>query len=104
MFRNVSKSGHWLTVEVVGKAKGLNPMGIGATVRVYKAGQAGKKSALLDRYDITMGSGYCTGNEATAPIGLGKVAKCDVVVTWGKRVKTVKDVKADQFLKITFTE
>ncbi|GAG43656.1 unnamed protein product, partial [marine sediment metagenome] len=104
MFRNVTKGGHWLTVRVVGKGKGLNPMGIGATVRAYKAGHAGDKSALIDRHDISIGNGYASGEEALAPLGLGRAAACDLVITWGKRKQRMTNVKADRFITITFTD
>jgi len=104
LFRNVTQGGHWLTVRVVGKGKGLNLMGIGATVRAYKAGHAGNKNALIDRHDISIGNGYSSGEEALAPLGLGGAAACDVEVTWGARKQRLSNVKADQFITVTFEE
>ena len=42
LFRNLNKGGHWLGVRVRGSGDRFNTMGIGAVVRVYKCGFAGK--------------------------------------------------------------
>ena len=101
LFRNVTEGGHWLEVKVVGKGKGLNPMGIGSIVRVYQAGHAGDPKALLGRQDMAIGNGYASGDEAVAYLGLGKNETCDVEVSWGQRKVVQKAVKTDQILSIT---
>ncbi len=105
LFRNVSEGGNWLTLRVVGDpGEGFNPMGIGATVRAYKCGLAGNLRGLIDRCDIAVGTGYSSGEEALAHIGLGENQRCDVVVTWENRKKVITDVAANQFYVIIFRE
>ena len=101
LFRNVTEGGHWLEVKVVGKGPGLNRMGIGSIVRLYEAGHAGDAKYLLGRQDIAIGTGYASGDEALAYLGLGKHQACDVEVSWGKRKVVQANVKVDQLLSIT---
>ena len=102
LFRNVTQGGHWLIVRVAGKAAGRNPMGVGATVRVYEAGFAGDAGRLLGRHDITLSNGWSSANEPLAHFGLGKADKCDVVVTWGKAQVRQEGVSADRKITIPF--
>jgi len=103
LFRNVTDGGHWLTVRVAGKGPGLNPMGIGATVRAYKAGCAGESKHLIQRFDIALGTGYSSGEEALAHVGLGDQDTCDVEVTWGAHKAVERNVPADQAIELTVT-
>jgi len=100
LFRNVTEGGHWLTVRVVGDGKKLNTMGVGAVVKVYKSGSVGKADALLGRSDIAIGTGYSTGEEALAHIGLGDASSCDLEVTWGDRRVVRRSVRCDQHVTI----
>ncbi len=95
LMRNTSNAGHWLTVRVVGKT--MNRMGIGAKVRVYRAGQLGKADALLGYQQVTTGYGYASGQPAVCHFGLGRVKEVDVRVTLpnGKAIDRA-GVKADQ--------
>jgi hypothetical protein len=102
LFRNVTKGGHWLQVRVEGKGPGLNRMGIGAIVRIYQPGHASEEKFLLGRYDIIIGTGYSSGDEAIAHFGLGKRTTCDVEITWGKRKVQKNNVKADQLITVSF--
>jgi hypothetical protein len=101
LFRNVSEGGRWLQVKVEGRGKGFNPMGIGATVRVYEAGHAGDAKFLLARQDIAIGTGYASGDEALAYFGLGNRETCDVEVSWAGRTVRQSNVKANQILTMT---
>lgn len=102
LFRNMSDVGHWIDVLVHGARKDLNTMGIGAVVRAYRSGHAGDAEALLGRYDIVIGVGYASGQEARAHIGLGKAEQCDLTVSWQGEEKTLRDVQADQCLDVPF--
>jgi len=62
LFLNRSKAGHWLRVRVVGKT--INRMGIGAKVKVYRAGKLGRPDALIGYNEIHVSNGFCTGTEA----------------------------------------
>jgi len=88
----------WLAVRVVGKT--INRMGIGAQVRVYAAGQMGRREALLGFNEVHVSHGFCTGQEAVLHFGLGDAAQCDVEVTLplGKGVLREAGVAADRFL------
>lgn len=101
LFRNVTPGGNWLTVRVEperagGREPRLNPMGIGAIVRVYRAGHAGEARHQLGRCDIAVGTGYAGCEEALAHLGLGGVKQCDVVVTWGGHEARQTNVPANQ--------
>ena len=99
--RNVTPGGNWLLVQVKGTQPGFNPMGIGAIIRAYPAGNAGQ-GAPLARYDLTIGNGYSSGEEAIAHLGLGKAAACDLVITWQGRRQIIRSVKANQLLQVKF--
>jgi len=88
--------GHWLQVVVEGKT--INRMGIGAKIRVYRAGHLGDGSALLGHDEIGITQGFCTGHEAVCHFGLGNAAKCDVevVLPFGKGRIARKGIDADQ--------
>src|SRR5205085_5350936 len=70
LLRNETKGGHWLTVRVEG-SDGVNRMGVGARVRLYRAGRLGKPDALLGDREIAIGYGWCSGHEAEAHFALG---------------------------------
>lgn len=101
LFRNTTDGGNFLVVRVAGRAPDLNPMGIGATVRLYRAGRAGRPADRLGRGDIFIGSGYASGEEALAHFGLGPIERCDVVVSWQGREVRRENVAANQYLEIT---
>jgi len=103
LFRNATAGGRWLQVKVEGRGKGFNPMGIGATVRVYDAGHAGDAQFLLARQDIAIGTGYASGDEALAYFGLGNRETCDVEVSWSGRIVRRSNVNANQLLTLTVT-
>ncbi len=100
--RNMTPGGNWLQVHVKGTRPGFNPMGIGAIIRAYRTGQAGQATALLARYDLSIGNGYATGEEALAHLGLGAVTACDLVVTWQGQQKVLPQVKVNQQLLVEF--
>jgi hypothetical protein len=101
LLRNETKGGHWLTVLVTGR-DGVNRMGVGSRVRLYKAGQLDKREALLGDREIAIGYGWCSGQEADAHFGLGAETEVDVEVTLPHRKGTItqKGVKAGQRLTI----
>jgi hypothetical protein len=77
-------------------------MGVGSQVKVYPAGKLGDAAALLGCREISIGYGYCSGQEAVAHFGLGKVESVDLEITLphGKGKIVQKAVKADQRLTI----
>jgi hypothetical protein len=100
LLRNDSPRRHWLAVRVEGK-KTMNRMGIGAQVRLYRAGELGKAGALLGFQEVTTGYGYASGQPAVCHFGLGDAARVDVEITLagGGRI-TRRDVAADQAVTI----
>ncbi len=84
-FRNETKGGNWLQVRVEGRK--MNRMGIGAQVRLYQTGRAGKKEALLGFQEITLNVGYSSSRPAVAHFGLGKADTCDVEVRFPTRAE-----------------
>jgi hypothetical protein len=99
---NVTPGGNWLLVQVKGARPGFNPMGIGAILRAYPPGTAGQAAAQLTRYDLSIGNGFASGEEAIAHLGLGAATECDLVITWQGVRKVLPHVKANQLLTVTF--
>ena len=97
LLRNETPGGNWLDVRVEGK-DGVNRMGIGAKVNIYPVGQVGKAPALLGSREISIGYGYCSGQEAVSHFGLGKVEGVDieVILPHGRGAVVRKGVKANQ--------
>jgi len=75
----MTKERNWLQVTVEG-GKGVNRMGVGARISIYRTGQLGDPAALLGRTDISVGYGYASGQAAIAHFGLGKEERVDVEV------------------------
>jgi hypothetical protein len=69
---------------------------------VFPAGKLGQADALLGEREIAVGYGYCSGQEAVAHFGLGKVDSVDVevVLPHGKGTVTRKAVDADKPLVV----
>lgn len=100
LFRNTTRGGHWLTVQIESSDAKLNRHGIGTIVRAYTAGHIGEPQHLLARGEIVVGVGYASGEEALAHLGLGTVESVDLRVNWlGEQVDKL-GVKVDQFLKV----
>lgn len=91
LFHNETPNGNWLQVRVEGKK--MNRMGVGAQVRVYAAGKASEKSALLGCQTITLNGGYSSGRPALVHFGLGKVETCDVEITLPSREKPLIEAR-----------
>jgi len=100
LFRNVTAAGNWLLVRVDGRGRKLNPMGIGAVVRVYAAGHVGEPEHLLGRHDLAVGTGYASGDEAIAHFGLGAAERCDLEVKWLTHRIVRRDVAVNQSLRV----
>jgi hypothetical protein len=86
-FRNDTKGGNWLEVRVEGKT--MNRMGVGAQVRVFSAGRAGDRAALLGFQEITVNGGYSGSRPALAHFGLGAVTSCDLEITFPSRAAPI---------------
>ena len=96
LLRNDSPKRHWLDVQVVGKK--MNRMGIGAVVRLTRAG---KPNELLGRQEVSTGYGYASGQPAVCHFGMGDVTEVDVEVRLphGPVIRQTS-VKADQKLVV----
>jgi hypothetical protein len=101
LLRNETPGGNWLDVRVEG-SNGVNRMGIGSKVKIYPAGKLGDPATLLGCREISIGYGYCSGQEAVAHFGLGKTDAVDleVVLPHGKGTLRRKDIKVNQRLTI----
>jgi len=106
LLRNETPSGNWLQVTVRGgkrvNRKGVNRMGIGAMVRIYRPGMLGQPAALVGAREISVGYGYGSGQEAVAHFGLGTLKSCDleVILPHGKGRIERKGVEPNQRLTI----
>src|SRR5206468_935424 len=85
LLKNETPGGNWLDVRVAGR-DGVNCMGIGARVNIYRAGKLGQPDSLLGCREIAAGYGYCSGQEAIAHFGLGteQTVDCQVILPHGK--------------------
>ena len=101
LYRNVSPGGHWLTIRVTAANAKQNRMGIGATIRAYAAGHCGDPRQLLAQADVVVGTGYTSGEEALAHLGLGDVTECDVRLTWGELQNDWKSLAVDRLLELS---
>ncbi|MCE9533319.1 MAG: CRTAC1 family protein [Planctomycetes bacterium] len=100
LFRNDTPSGNWLQVRVEGKK--MNRMGVGAQVRIYAAGKAGDKLAMLGYQEITVNGGYSSGRPAVVHFGLGEAKTCDVEITLPSRSESVivRDAKVNRSIVV----
>lgn len=101
LFRNTTSGGHWLTVKVSGSGK-YNSQGIGAVVRAYTFGHCGDAKHLITRGDIVVGTGYASGEEALAHLGLGEHEKVDLRISWGGESVDHSGAQADKLLHVDF--
>ena len=101
LLHNETPGGNWVQVKVEGSA-GVNLMGIGAKVKVYRAGKLGDPAALLGCGEISTGYGYASGQPAIAHFGLGEEQTFDLEVTLphGKGRVERKGERANQRLLI----
>jgi enediyne biosynthesis protein E4 len=102
LLKNETPGGKWLQVVVVGDGVKLNRQGIGARIKLYKAGQLGDPTALLGCKEMAIGFGYVSGQPAIAHFGLGEKEVVDVEVTLphGRGRWERKHVRADQRVTI----
>ncbi len=101
LLHNETPGGNWLQVQVA-NAAGVNRMGVGANVKLYLAGRSGEPAALVGSREISIGYGYCSGQEAIAHFGLGTLDAVDVeiLLPHGKGKLVQHSVKANQRLTI----
>jgi enediyne biosynthesis protein E4 len=101
LLHNDTKGGNWLQVKVKG-SNGVNRMGIGSRIKIYKSGQLGNPKALLGCQDISVGYGYASGHQAMVHFGLGAEKNVDVEVILPHQKGTIiqKNVKANQRIEL----
>lgn len=94
-----SRENHWLRVKPVGKVN--NRMGIGAVVKIYKAGGLNDPQSLIAVQEVTTGYGYASGQAATPHFGLGTHKSVDLVVSFPNEMHVeMRNVKTDRELTI----
>jgi hypothetical protein len=94
LLRNVGGAkNHWLTI--IPKLPNGKSDAIGARVTV-------KSGALVQMHDVIPVTGYLSQSDPRPHFGLGKATKADVVeIRWPNgRSTSLRDVRADQFLKV----
>jgi hypothetical protein len=93
LLRNGGTGNHWLTV--VAKRPNGRSDAVGARVTVATG-------SLVQISEVAMPQGYMSQSDPRPHFGLGKAAKADrVEIRWPDgRVTRLKDVSADQFLKV----
>lgn len=97
LLRNETPGGNWLEVEVQG-GSGVNRMGIGARVKIYRAGKLAEASQMVACREIAVGYGYASGQTAVAHFGLGDETLVDVevILPHGKGTLSRAGVKMNQ--------
>lgn len=97
LLRNETQAGNWLRVQVEG-GEGINRMGVGSKVNIYRGGEFNRADALLGCQEISVGYGYCSGHEAVVHFGLGDRTRVDVevILPHGKGKLVRKRVNANQ--------
>jgi hypothetical protein len=97
LIHNDTRGGNWLEVMVEG-SKGVNRMGIGSKVKIYRAGSGFAPAGLLGYHEISVGYGYASGHQAMAHFGLGKEKTVDVEITlpYGKGSARYNNIRANQ--------
>jgi hypothetical protein len=93
LLRNdVSGTGHWLKVKLVGTKS--NVSAIGAVVTVVNAGRKQVQSVLAS-------SGYLSCNDRRLHFGLGSAANADLEIVWPNGLREeLKGVSADHLLTV----
>jgi hypothetical protein len=79
LLQNETNDNRWLRVQLT-CLSGINRMGIGCVIRVYKAGHIGDPKALIGWREIAVGYGYASGQEAIAHFGMSNHKTCDLEI------------------------
>lgn len=92
---------NWIKIRVL-NVKGINAMGLGSKIKVYKAGRLGQAEDLIGSNEICISNGYASGQTAIAHFGLGETSNVDieVILPHNKGKITRKGVKANQLVTI----
>jgi hypothetical protein len=102
LMRNDTSGGNWLAVQVAGSR--MNRIGIGSRVAIYRPGMAGKPEGLAGIQELTLNGGYSSSRPAISHFGLGRLAKCDVVVHFplpaAEKPQILRGIGANQLLKV----
>lgn len=99
--RNVTENSNgWLKVKLIGP--GGNPDAAGASVTIYKAGQIGKKEAILGHQQAMFSTDYHTTG-SLLHFGLGSESSCDVRAVYpGGKTVDVQGIKAKNTMTVRF--
>ncbi|HCS74407.1 MAG TPA: hypothetical protein DIW17_11105 [Clostridiales bacterium] len=94
-------SNNWIKIRIQ-DVKGINTMGLGSKIKVYKAGRLGQAEDLIGSNEICISNGYASGQTAIAHFGLGETSNVDieVILPHNKGKITRKGVKANQLITI----
>ena len=101
LLHNETPGGNWLQVFVEG-GKGVNRMGVGSKVMIYRKGKLGQPAELLGCREIAAAYGFCSGQPAMAHFGLGKEESVDlqVILPHGKGILKREGVAANQRITV----
>ena len=91
-------SNHWISIQAIGVQS--NRDGIGAQIKIIS------ESGLTQYNQVTTAGSYASSSDRRVHFGLGKDAMIrEIQIRWPSgRVQTVRNVRADQILKITEAE
>ncbi|GIW79828.1 MAG: hypothetical protein KatS3mg105_1635 [Gemmatales bacterium] len=103
LLHNETPAGNWLQVRLEGKKRGMNRMGIGAKINLYRSGKAGDPGAFLGSREVAVGFGYASGQPAIAHFGLGSETAVDieVILPHGKGKLLRRNIRGNQRFLVT---
>ena len=98
LYRNTSKAGNFIDVQVRPDPRECNTFGIGARIEVFDVGAIGDPTALIARTEIMSGFGYSSGQAPIAHVGIADRTAVDIRVTLPHdgRATDSTNVKANQ--------
>jgi hypothetical protein len=97
LLRNSSDAGHWIAVSVSTALGG----GTGTRVVAFESGRAGDDEQLIASSEIVASSGYTSGNELIAHLGLGQATEVDLEVSPpGHEPVILRGVPVDRHIRL----
>lgn len=102
LLRNeTGNSNNWVKIRVQ-NANGINAMGVGCKIMVYKEGKLGNSEELIGSNEICLSNGYASGQTSTVHFGLGEISSVDIKIILPHNKGSIirRSVKSNQLLTI----
>ena len=102
LLRNeTDNSNNWIKIRVQ-NVNGINSMGVGCKIMIYKEGKSGDNKELIGCNEICLSNGYASGQTAIVHFGLGEISNVDIkiILPHNKGEIIRRNVKSKQLLII----